>query len=111
VFRQKKGDSQAAASDIDGLVSPDVAAVINAKRRAREAAEVFDVLPENWTALQLFLECADQWAYSPSGRLQGLRNEAVQIEINNGGYAPFSTEDWRRLRTLSRVATHELNRT
>lgn len=46
-----------------------------------EAAEaepdLFDVLPENWQAVQTFERCARQWRYKGLGELTGLDVQAV----------------------------------
>ncbi|MGH1461002.1 MAG: DUF1799 domain-containing protein [Neptuniibacter sp.] len=67
------------------------------------------VLPENWTAVSLFLECSDQWHTSPDGKFIGIRSEAAKIEIEYCGFDTFKPEDWKRFRRLSRYVAKELN--
>ena len=86
-----------------------MAALISAKRERQQPAD-FDVLPENWNAVMLFLDCISQWNTSPNGRVLGLRYDCVDVVIKRGGYEPLCPDDWGRLQTLERVAAHELNR-
>jgi hypothetical protein len=98
-----------ADNDLAALVSPEVAAAIANKRAARQPGD-FEVLPENWTAVRLFVDCATQWQINPMGGVMGLRYEAVDIVIRRGGYEPLAPDDWQRLQTLERVAVNELKR-
>ena len=44
--------------------------------------ENFEVWPENWDALQMFLKLRAQWRVSPMGQLIGLDYTAVLAVIN-----------------------------
>lgn len=103
------GDGKAAESDLDGLVNAETAAKIKALKAPKET-EDFWVLPENWKAVSLFTECSTQWETTFTGKVKGLRYEAVDIVIKRGGYEPLDEADWRRLQVLERTALTELNK-
>jgi len=103
----KAGDPEAARQDIDGLLAPELAAKLHAKREQKPPS--FDVLPENWPAAKLFVDCSSQWAMAPSGRAIGLRYEAVDVVIRRAGHQ-LTPDDWSRFQVLERTAIKELNR-
>lgn len=43
------------------------------------------VWPENWAAVDLFLRLQSQWRVTPSGRLGGLRYDAVEAVMRMTG--------------------------
>lgn len=97
-------------SELDGIVSAEAAKKIREKRQQKEASDEYPVLPENWTAVCLFLDSADQLNISPAGQIIGLKSEAVDVEIRRGGYEPLAVEDWQRFKIVSRVAINLLNK-
>jgi hypothetical protein len=40
--------------------------------------QAFEVFPENWEALKIFLDCSTQWVHDPQGRVTGLHYPAVE---------------------------------
>lgn len=40
---------------------------------------IFEVWPENWPALELFVACRRQWSYGAMGGVLGLRAEGVEV--------------------------------
>lgn len=49
------------------------------RERESEQEQSFDVMPENWEAVQLFCACATQWRTNPDGPLRYLPYEAVDV--------------------------------
>lgn len=92
---------------MQALVSPPTAALVLANKT--QTPSVFWVLEENWPAVQLLQACGSQWRKSPTGKVDGLIYEAVDVVIRRGGFEPFSTDDWHRLQTLERVVVKELS--
>ncbi len=68
-------------------------------------SDVFEVLPENWDALGLFLDCATQWRHAPMGGLTGLDYTAVRTVIEfHDVPANHRTERFQQSRLLERGA-------
>jgi hypothetical protein len=71
--------------------------------------QAFEVFPENWEALKIFLDCGTQWVYAPQGRVIGLNYPAVESVMrlrrvrDRGG-----TLD--RLREMESAALNLINR-
>lgn len=78
---------------------------MEAARASMEAAneeEDFLVLPENWSAVRLFLACETQWNKSALGSPSGLRYEGVQVIAQR--LKLDTPEVWRQLQVMERVA-------
>lgn len=67
------------ASDLDGIDPAQRDEILAAFRGhdAVMAGEEFEVWPENWETVQIFLSLATQWNFTSSGEIIGLRYEAV----------------------------------
>ncbi|OLO06879.1 hypothetical protein BTW08_15415 [Salinicola sp. MH3R3-1] len=68
-------------------------------------ADEFEVLPENWDALELFLDCATQWKHAPMGGLTGLDYAAVRVVMEIHTVPPAEFRDrFQQIRLLERGA-------
>ena len=107
------GDQPADVSELDQLVSPESAAEIRKNLSEKEPDPDCLVLPENWPAAQLFWKSAGScWQYATmTGRVLGMRYEAVDIVIRRGGFeSEFSPDDWDRFQIIEQTARAEMNR-
>lgn len=69
----------------------------------------YEVWPENWDALQLFLACSTQWRYSGmTGAPTGLDYTAVMAVLPMYSDVPRDTMD--RVRILEATALRELRK-
>jgi len=69
----------------------------------RQAPKVFEVWPENWPALELFMRCQTQWHWHPNGRRAGLINSEL---IATGRL--YRVKDLGRVMDDVRVIEHEI---
>jgi len=70
--------------------------------------EAYEVLPENWPAVQLYLACYGQFRISPTGQVWGFDIPAVDIEIRRSELE-VTSDTWERFKTLQVLTVHLLN--
>jgi hypothetical protein len=69
--------------------------------------EVFDVSPDNWPAVQLYLSCYGQFVFSATGQVLGFDFGKVDVDIRRSGLEV--TEDtWQRFKTLQHHTVQHL---
>ncbi|WIX35033.1 DUF1799 domain-containing protein [Salinicola sp. JS01] len=75
------------------------------------STDEFEVLPENWSALEIFLDCSTQWKHAPMGGLTGLEYPAVRtvMEFHAVPLAEMR-ERFKQVRLLERGALNEMNK-
>lgn len=94
--------------DIDQLIPPE--AVADAQR---EAAEDFEVWPENWDAVEIFRACDTQWnVLLGLGGLyyEGLDYERVAVVARDWMGLPLTRDLLARIRVLENEGKKILNR-
>lgn len=70
--------------------------------------ETFEVLPENWAAVLVFLACSTQWTRSSTDVPTGIPFGAVEIAMRRKGVAEGAQNDcWERVTWMERVAVDE----
>ncbi|WP_268249108.1 DUF1799 domain-containing protein [Salinicola rhizosphaerae] len=75
------------------------------------STDEFEVLPENWVALELFLDCSTQWRQAPMGGLTGLDYSAVYVVMQIHAVPPDEGRDrLQQIRLLERGALNEMNK-
>lgn len=109
------GNRPADPGELDQVVSAKSAEKIRKLLSEKEKPEDQDcwVLPENWPASQVFWRSVGScWQYATmSGRVLGMRYEAVDVVIRRGGFeSKFGPEDWDRFQIIEQAARAELNR-
>lgn len=75
---------------------------------SQEEDQPYEVLPENWPALQLYLSVYGQFRVAASGHILGFDLNAVDIDIKRSGLEP-STEDWSKFKLLQQMTVTILN--
>lgn len=70
---------------------------------------MFDVWPENWDTVQLFLACRTQWRIAAMGGVIGLDYTGVDVVIKRLGL-DVTPDMFAGLQTMERAAAAELNR-
>lgn len=70
---------------------------------------MFDVWPENWETVQLFLAVQTQWRMAPMGGVVGLDYAAVDAAIRHLR-RPMTPELFAGLQIMEKAAIAELNR-
>ncbi|WIX31252.1 DUF1799 domain-containing protein [Salinicola sp. JS01] len=69
----------------------------------------FEVLPENWPALEIFLDCSTQWKHAPMGGPTGLDYPALKMVMEFHAVAPTEfRERFGQVRLLERGALNEM---
>jgi hypothetical protein len=74
-----------------------------------EDAELFEVWPENWPAVQLFVRCATQWMWTMSART-GLNYPGVQVIMTARARRRDHAALWDDLFVMEKTALVLLNR-
>lgn len=70
--------------------------------------EAFEVLPENWAAVLVFLACGTQWSRSSADVPTGIPFGAVEIAMRRKGVPAAARNDcWERVTWMERVAVDE----
>lgn len=78
----------------------------HAKRQRLEDLVVFDC---NWTALQVFTNCATQWRYSPGGYANALDYVAVEAVMRMMGITGKERRDtFERVRVIEYAALNAM---
>lgn len=67
------------------------------------------VLPENWVATMLLMQCKSCWQYSAMGQLLGMDYKAVDVVIERAFDLPVEREDFRRFQVLEHHFIQEIN--
>lgn len=68
----------------------------------------FEVIPENWPAVRVFLACSTQWDRGASGQLVGLKWASVEIAMRRKGISEDEQDDcWERVTWMERIAVDE----
>lgn len=70
--------------------------------------EPFEVMPDNWEAIQLYLSVYGQFRISGSGHVIGFDFAAVNIDIERSGIE-VSPQTWQRFKILAHNTVHTLN--
>lgn len=71
----------------------------------------FEVLPCNWLAVQVFMDCCGQWLRDARGIPQALPRTAVQSSLELWPVPRKQRSDtFHRIRVLERVAVQEFKR-
>ena len=70
--------------------------------------EPFEVMPDNWPAIQLYLSAYGQFRISATGHVVGFDFTAVDIDINRSG-VEVSAETWQRFKILAHHTVNTLN--
>lgn len=73
------------------------------------AVTEFEVLPENWEAVNVFMACAGQWTYGVAGEALALRYEALEIVMRHSKLAD-TDEVFAQVRVMERSALDEFSR-
>lgn len=68
----------------------------------------FKVLPECWTALQIFLAGASQWIETSNGTCTGLSYPGVEIAMRRLGIE-CGADDWARFQIIEASAAEAIN--
>ncbi|WIX33293.1 MULTISPECIES: DUF1799 domain-containing protein [Salinicola] len=77
-----------------------------------DTPETFAVLPENWEALALFLDCATQWKQTPMGGVSGLDYAALKVVMELSGVTPGQAQArFQQVRRLERGALEAMRET
>ena len=93
--------------ELEALLGKDAASAILNKQHAPQDV---DVLPENWPAVQLFMNAQSAWQRCPmSGYLLGMNYSDVDVLIRRSGL-DITTGDWGRFQALERIAVAEINK-
>lgn len=73
--------------------------------------ELFEVLPRNWLAVQIFMDCAGQWLRDVAGTPIALPRPAVQSSMQLWPVpAKQRSDTFHRIRVLEAVAAQEFKR-
>lgn len=91
------------------MLPEDIAASIKAKRDKDKPDDDCWVLPENWLATMLFLQCKSCWQYSAMGQLLGMNYSAVDVVINRAFDETVEREDFQRFQALEHHFINEIN--
>nr|WP_280951087.1 DUF1799 domain-containing protein [Salinicola sp. RZ23] len=76
-----------------------------------DTPDEFEVLPENWAALELFLDCATQWRQAPMGGPTGLDYAALRTVMEFHAVPTGEIrERFHQVRLLERGALTEMNK-
>ena len=95
-----------AAADLEALGADPAAA---ARWAIATDARDFEIFPENWEALKIFLDCSTQWVYAPQGRVIGLNYPAVE-SVMRLRRARDRSDTLDRLREMEAAALKLINR-
>jgi hypothetical protein len=80
--------------------------LVEKERRRQEEPAHFQVLPENWPAVELFQVVNTQWERTASGQPLDLNWQAVDVILRRLGLDPTPT-DFRKLMIMGRHAAAE----
>lgn len=69
----------------------------------------FDVLPENWDAVNVFMTCGGQWSHDKDARPLALRYEALDVVMRHLKVPDPSDVFWR-VRVMEQAAVSEFAR-
>lgn len=73
-----------------------------------ELPERFEVLPENWPAVLVFLACGTQWSKSSTDVPTGVPFDAIEIAMRRRSVPVDAQNDcWERVTWMVRVAVDE----
>lgn len=67
---------------INDLINLGAPEEVIAQMKAREEASVFEVWPEHWDVMNLFLRCSTQWVLSSAGDVVGLNYSGVKVLLD-----------------------------
>lgn len=70
--------------------------------------EPFEVMPENWPAIQLYLSVYGQFVVAGTGNVVGFNFAAVDIDIRRSEL-DVSPDTWQRFKILANHTVHTLN--
>lgn len=70
--------------------------------------KIQEVMPENWPAVQLYLEVYGKFEFSPGGYCMGFDYGAVDLDIRLAGI-DVSPDTWQRFKYLERLTMKLLN--
>ena len=74
----------------------------------QQVEQPYEVLPENWPAVQLYLSVYGQFRMAASGHVLGFDLNAVDIDIKRSGLE-LSTQDWSKFKMLQQMTVTVLN--
>lgn len=77
--------------------------------RAEPVLDEFDVLPENWDAVNVFLACVGQWSHDKDARPIALRYEALDVVMRHLKVSDPS-DVFGRVRIMEQTAVSEFAR-
>lgn len=79
--------------------------------RQAEAEPPFEVMADNWLALQIFLDCAGQWQRNPDHTPIAINRSALQACIDLWPVeAEQRSDTFHRIRVLEATAAAEFKR-
>jgi hypothetical protein len=70
--------------------------------------EPFEVMPDNWDAIQLYLSVYGQFTISENGHVFGFNFAAVDVDIERSGIE-VTPQTWQRFKILAHHTVHTLN--
>lgn len=81
---------------------------IDALHDSERQEQPYEVLPENWPAVQLYLSVYGQFRMAASGHILGFDLNAVDIDIKRSGLEP-TAQDWGKFKVLQQMTVTILN--
>ena len=67
---------------INDLINLGAPAEIIEQMQSKEEAQAFEVWPEHWDVMHLFLRCSTQWVVSSAGDIVGLNYSGVKVLLD-----------------------------
>lgn len=79
------------------------------RKAATEGRQSFDILPENWEAVNVFLACSTQWRRDRNDMNTGLRYEALDMVLRRKWVSDADDAFWR-VRVMEDAALKEFSK-